>query len=754
MVSISSIPKHFWAVSVFLIVAVFPAVLQAQVPIRHELKAIVQPETHQLEVEDTINLPESLLIASKRKLHFRLREGFEPTSPTAGVKVSRDTNPKRSEKNPALDHAQVPTEQFTLSLPPHQRVIVIRYHGRIEPPTKSTQPADDSGLDAGVISQEGVFLTGTTQWYPWFNDEPVTFSLNVDLPEPWEAVSQGERLQHERDHGRIKTRWEASQPQEEVILIGGPFIEYSLSAGDIEVMAFLRTPDEDLANRYLEAGGADLEMYEKLLGPYLYKKFALVENFWETGYGLPSMTLLGSTVLRLPFILDSSYPHEILHNWWGNGVFVDDENGNWSEGLTTYMADYLFQEQRGTAAEYRRTALQKYADYVTEHKDFPLTEFRARHSPATEAVGYGKAMMFFHMLRIRLGDDAFLNALRRFYREKQSRPATFDDLRVAFAAVAGEDLKNEFAQWIGQKGAPALSLSSAQAQVRGNGYLLTAIFEQTQAGPAYRLRVPIAVTLEGREKAYQTLVKMDEKRAGLALIVSGRPVRLDIDPEFDLFRRLSRDEIPPALSQSLGAEKALFVLPSAADEAVRQGYRQFAEALSTVLQTSPSESFEIKLDREVSGLPTDRAVWILGWENRFVPNFQKALTGRDLSVLQDGVQIRGTKVERKDRTIVLAARQPQDVNAALTWVATDSMTALSGLAHKLPHYGPYSYLVFDGEETKNTLKGQWDVLNSPLSIFVKQPEGSVIPAPRAKLEPRRPLAEPPQPSAASTGKHP
>jgi hypothetical protein len=631
---------------------------------------------------------------------------------------------------------------------------VIRYQGRIEPPIKSAQPADDSGLDAGVISEEGVFLTGTTQWYPSFNDNPVTFSLDVDLPEPWEAVSQGERTRHERDHGRIETRWESSQPQEEIILIGGRFIEYGLSAGDIEVMAFLRTPDEELANRYLEAGGSDLEMYEKLLGRYLYKKFALVENFWETGYGLPSMTLLGSTVLRLPFILDTSYPHEILHNWWGNGVFVDDIGGNWSEGLTTYMADYLIQEQRGTASEYRRTALQKYADYVTEHKDFPLTEFRARHSPATEAVGYGKAMMFFHMLRRRLGDEAFVNALRSFYRENQSRPATFDDLRVAFSAVAGEDLKNEFDQWIGQKGAPALSLNSAQAQVRGNGYLLTAIFEQTQPGPGYRLRVPIAVTLEGREKAYQTTVKMDEKRAGLAVIVSGRPVRLDIDPEFDLFRRLSRDEIPPALSQSLGAEKALFVVPSDADEAVRQGYRQFAESLSAFLQPSRSASFEIKLDREVSMLPTDRAVWILGWENRFLPNLQKALTGRGLSVFQDGLQIRATKVERKDRTIALTARQPQDANAALTWVATDSMTALSGLGRKLPHYGPYSYLVFEGDEPKILLKGQWDVPNSPLSIFVKQPEGSVIPAPRAKLEPRRPLAERPEPPAAASDKHP
>ena len=33
---------------------------------------------------------------------------------------------------------------------------------------------------------------------------------------------------------------------------------------------------------------------------------------------------------------------------------------------------------------------------------------------------------------------------------------------------------------------------------------------------------------------------------------------------------------------------------------------------------------------------------------------------------------------------------------------------------KLPHYGKYSYLVFEGDEPTNIIKGQWPVLNSPL----------------------------------------
>ena len=69
-------------------------------------------------------------------------------------------------------------------------------------------------------------------------------------------------------------------------------------------MVFLRTPDKGLAEKYLDATIRYIAMYEKLIGPYPYRKFALVENFWETGFGMPSFTLLGPKVIRFPFIIN------------------------------------------------------------------------------------------------------------------------------------------------------------------------------------------------------------------------------------------------------------------------------------------------------------------------------------------------------------------------------------------------------------------------------------------------------------------
>ena len=558
----------------------------------------------------------------------------------------------------------------------------------------------------------------------------------MQIPETWDAISQGERTRHERKEGRTHIRWESPEPQDEIYIIGGEFTEYNRTAGAVQTMAFLRTPDEKLANRYLEATARYLEMYNKLIGSYPYKKFALVENFWETGYGMPSFTLLGPKVIRFPFILYSSYPHEILHNWWGNSVFVDYRNGNWSEGLTTYLSDHLIKEQRGEAAGYRRATLQKYSDYVSESKDFPLTEFRMRHSSATEAVGYGKTMMFFHMLRMQLGDKAFVHALQKLYSDYKFRRTSFSDLQDAFVSIAGKEVKRPFTQWTQRVGAPALRVSQPRTTVDGKEYILTAVVDQVQPGPAYVLKLPVAVHLQGQEQAVQTIVSMYRKRLELELRVPEKPLRLDIDPEFDIFRRLDRNEIPPALTRSFGADKVLILLPTAGSDPVRQGFRQLAESWAQ----SQSEEIEIRWDRDMDRLPSDRGVWLFGWKNRFREEIENGVSDYDATITDTGVRIGGNRLEQDRHSVVLTVRHPTNPELTLTWIATDIVAAIPGLGRKLPHYGKYSYLGFEGDEPVNIVKGQWPVLDSPMSVLVPQADGSVVREAKAKLAKRPALA--------------
>ncbi len=709
-----------------------PLVAMAQ--IHHSLDVSLQPDTAGIKVRDSVTLPEG----HPSSLTFALHPALQPellSDSARLVELAQRTDNSPSALNPS---AGISPRYYRLDLAPGENSFTLHYSGNIAHTLQSQgeEYARSFQETQGIISPQGVFLSGASVWYPHIDATQVTFDLEVRLPKAWKSMSQGEHLDTRPASGSGPVEhWRASNPQQEIYLIAGPFNAWSSVDKGVTAMVLLREPDAALARKYLDATHQYIALYDALIGPYPFTKFAMVENFWETGYGMPSFTLLGSRVIRFPFILSSSYPHEILHNWWGNSVYVDYDSGNWSEGLTSYLADHLIKEQRGSGGEYRRNALQKYTDYVSREGDFPLTDFRSRHSARTEAVGYGKTLMLFHMLRQQLGDATFKQGLQAFYQQYRFRVAGFNDIQNSFTAVAGEPLDDFFQQWVQRAGAPQLSISTARAEREGHDYRLTAVIEQTQPGLAYQLTLPVAVHMDGVDQAYQTRVNLTDKQQTLSLTLPARPVQLDIDPQFDVFRRLHRNEIPPAVSQAMGAEQVLVVLADNTPAELKQAYR----ALALQWQQEKPGHVEVVVDSEVQTLPDDRAVWLFGWHNRFRPQLNAALQAYDFAASGGKVRIAGTTLTPQTHSLAVLGRQPQSPDQALGWLAADSAAALPGLGRKLPHYGRYSYLGFTGTAPDNVLKGQWPVVNSPLTVPVLQGDGAAVSFSPASLAPRQAL---------------
>lgn len=703
--------------------------------LHHHMEIQLSPETSEIRVSDRIQIPEHMRNAKNPvQLEFYLHAGL-------AISSVQDATLAADASEVALQSRPISIRHYTVTVPTGQDTFTLHYGGRIHHEVKGPgqEYARSFGSTPGVIASEGVFLASASAWYPQFAEALVSFQLEVQLPSGWDAVSQGSLL---REHDAGQSRhivWEEKQPQDDIYLIAGRYQRYTQSTGAVNALVYLRNPDQALAQKYLDATAQYIALYNKLIGPYPYSKFALVENFWESGYGMPSFTLLGSKVIRLPFILHSSYPHEILHNYWGNGVFVDYVKGNWAEGLTAYLADHLVNEQRGKGEEYRRDVLQKYADFVNKEKDFPIIRFVSRHSASSEAVGYGKTMMFFHMLRQELGDDAFTKTLRRFYQQFKFQQATFADLLATFNTNTGKDLTQHFEQWVQRTGAPDLVLHSAETEPHDQGYKLTLTVEQTQPGEPYRLHVPVAITLEGDDRATESHIVVEQSKQTFELTFTKRPVRIDLDPHFDVFRRLDSREIPSALSQGFGAEKPLLILPARESQAVLEAYR----ALAANWQKTQSSPLEIVTDDQLKTLPEDRTVWILGWQNRFAGAVPQALTDRGVTVQHQQLQLENKYYPQADHAVVLTTRQSADPSKTLLWVAADHPKAIAELASKLPHYRKYSYLVFKGNELTNIDKGQWPILQSPLSQAVRQKDGYTLHAAHAAAttKPRRALAE-------------
>ena len=719
------------------------AAAQEELPLFHRISLRLDPAAHTVDVVDRLELAGRVARGDDGAYRFALHAALKPRVATPGWRIKPVKEPVDASFfgiNATSDTVaeDVPLRGWRLIPGKDAGALVeLRYGGEIHHAldTQGEEYQRSFSETPGIVDEQGVFLAGTTYWLPRFGDGLVVFDMEVtDLPEGWSVISQGRRTA-----GDASVLWECPYPTEEVYLVGGPLVETCDDAGDVEVCAFLREPDPALAHRYLTATRRYLQMYESMLPPYPYLSFALVENFWETGYGMPGFTLLGSKVIRFPWILTSSYPHELLHNWWGNSVYVDvDDGGNWCEGLTSYMADHMFAEQRGEGVVYRRTLLKKYTDFAVGDDDLPLAGFRSRHSAATEAVGYGKGAMLLHMARRGMGDAAFTEALSAFYGEHLFTRASYGELAAALDGGEGERWQRFFEHWTGRTGAPRLELGEVTLRTEDEiQWTLDVAVEQVQDEEPYPLLLPVAVTVQGQDDPLWLDLVPDGRTFRGRLECPARPLRLDVDPAFDVMRQLDPLEVPPSLSTLFGADTATFVVPSAAAAGELDAWRALATAWA-----APAEP-TIVVDEELLALPTG-AVWVLGRDNLYRTAVLDALADQGVTATGAGVTVGGDEVPRDGHSLVLVARSAQDPADAVGWIAADPEAAIAGLTRKLPHYTRYSFLAFRGDEPTNTLKGLWDPLDSPLVMRL----GGDEMAPPPPID-RAALAEPPPPFDAA-----
>ncbi len=701
--------------------------------IHHDLKVKINPSTSQINVVDVMTIQPKLL---KKEFTLKLNASLK-LKPNQNKKIkiySREItgNDIGMDRDTWLDKSLKLKEYIVLGYDKTKQLkLKLEYSGKIKSPLKQSTENYQRGFSEspGIIDSIGVYLAGATYWLPTVDYELVNFNLTTELPKDWKTVSQGKRTEEKNENGIHTDTWNSPTPQEEVFLIAAKFTEYKYSMGSIDAMAFLRTPDEALANKYLETTAQYMEMYRNLIGPFPYTKFALVENFWETGYGMPSFTLLGEKIIRFPFILHSSYPHELLHNWWGNSVYVDFRRGNWCEGITAYMADHLIKEQRGQGVNYRRSTIQKFTDFVNEKNDFPLYKFISRHDAPSEAIGYGKTLMMFHMLRRRVGDEKFIKAFQLFYRNNKFKKASFDDIRIAFEKITGENLKWFFKQWVNRTGAPKLGLKNVTVQKLETVHIIKITLEQTQKDKPFILDVPIAV-VSGKETVTKVF-HMTKRKEDFLFTVKHKPYKILVDPQFDVFRKLDPNEIPPAFTKAYGSDKTLMILPSTENK----NYNFYKTFVDKWIK-GKEDKFEIKNQNEIKDIPSDKAVWVLGLNNKYVDTINTQLKEYNSYIFQDSVKFSNKTLSTKDKSFFVTVKNPDNSAQVIVLLSIGNRKAVKGLVRKLPHYGKYSYLAFEGTEPTNVAKGQWQATGSPL-VKILDPRGKIT---KAKLKERKALA--------------
>jgi uncharacterized iron-regulated protein len=538
--------------------------------LHHALDVTFDPAGHGLAVVDTLTVPASLVVkksimGSERFLvYWALRDGLTVESVEAvktGPLKFRSGMKRMSGPGQVilLEGSESPTEPL---------IFTIRYSGKIDEPIQKGGSPIDGGHDStgGVIREEGVFLSGGSGWYPIVEGAgPGRFDVTARIPDPYHVITQGRRTSREVKAGTVVTVYEATMTTPHLAIVAGRYeTATKKTKGGVDVTVFVSAANARWLPMFLGSTVSYIETHAAILGPYPHEKFDLVENFFSTGYGFPSFTLLGNMLLRMgpgalrPGMVD----HEVVHGWWGCGVFVDREAGNWCEGLTSYCTNYCARERtsESDALAHRKKTLVSYNLSVPTGEETALRAFTWGSDPVARAIGYQKGWRFFHVLRRLVGDDGFWTGLRTLAERQRGKQASWSTIRDVFRDTGADDsdLDAVFAQWLDGTDRPDLSLERAADGSDGKWRFVVRQHTETP----YLLPISLRIRRGDEVIEMHLTIRETETTVEIDPVAEGTPWSVEIDPDAHLLRRLMDDEIRPCLGATLASEKVAVVVAS------------------------------------------------------------------------------------------------------------------------------------------------------------------------------------------------
>jgi hypothetical protein len=337
-------------------------------------------------------------------------------------------------------------------------------------------------------AEHGYFVDDRTSWYPISGVTLAHFDLRFRCPAGMHLIATGEPVSDEVSEGMRSVHTKTAVPEGLAGFNIGDYAVVSLERPPYTIECYFEKSLSRVADTQLPREAARiLEAYSREWSQLPIHRLAISPITGFFGQGFPGLVYLSAvtyvaeqnrpTELRNPrldsFFSDLLLPHEIAHQWWGNLVRSANYRSAWMlEAMASDAAlEYLTQVKGLRAVD---PVLDRYRDDLVH----PVNGKRLESSGPIDfgdrlvsegglstwhTITYEKGAWILHMLRARIGDNAFRQLQTRLLQKFTSKPVTNEDLRVLASAFVprnqlDRDLKGFFDTWIYGTGIPGLKL--------------------------------------------------------------------------------------------------------------------------------------------------------------------------------------------------------------------------------------------------------------------------------------------------------
>src|SRR6266496_2280608 len=464
------------------------------------------------------------------------------------------------------------------------------------------------------VGSEGSYLMYASRWFP-FHDYAADRALSditLIVPTGLQVAGTSDDpvvAQPSPKEGAVRYHFVHRQP----VLIGnfaaGQYINKNLRFGGYELQLYAMPGSENRLDAFAELTGHVLEFYSKHYGAPLFGKRLVIAQIDDESLDAYS----GSGIIFLSAkMFDSSRPvpeerieREIAYQWWGQSVGLKSFNDAWiSQGLAEWSA-FAFREANLSSGGLEAAQREQQERALT----FEQTASIARapgalddQSAAYQSIVFYKGSMVLRMLRETIGKDKFDQLLHTFLENYRGKNASIDEFEKLASAIAGENLRYFFAQWVEGTGVPEFTVDYQIIRTRAGKFRTRGTVKQTIES----LHMPVELMLRAEGDNQTTSVRLDSASEDFDFESNGQPIEVVVDPNNKILR-MSDD-----LKVSIIARRGIELMK---DGIYAEAQQQFEAAL--------------KLDRSNSWVYYNLGLLYLEQRNwqPALDNFEAALSG-------------------------------------------------------------------------------------------------------------------------------
>ncbi len=277
-----------------------------------------------------------------------------------------------------------------------------------------------------------------------------------------------------------------------------------------------------------------INFYESIIGAYPFRKekYGQAQCGWGGGMEHTTVSFMGSFGRGL-------IAHEMAHQWFGDKITCGSWKDIWlNEGITEYMSGLVVESFDGNSVftNWKNGKINSITSYPSSDSNLYLTEAQLTNVGRifSGSITYNKGSMVTHMLRYKIGNTNFFQALNNYLSDPTLAYAyaVTPQFQAHLETTYGSSLQEFFNDWVYGKGFPTYTINASSTGVGQ----ITVQINQTQSDPAvsfFEMPVPIRFLGSGGQ---QYDVFLDHTFSGQTFVINVpfSPTGILLNPNKDI----------------------------------------------------------------------------------------------------------------------------------------------------------------------------------------------------------------------------